>query len=67
MIKREYVYLFSKQSNLDRIKHWWEGNYKTWSTQFEIIPDSNLLDSDTKPDNTLEVLESKMGIIERLK
>lgn len=64
MIKRDYVYLFSKQSNRDKIKHWWEENYKTWSTPFEIIPDCNLLDSETKPDNILEVLESKMGIME---
>jgi hypothetical protein len=66
MIKREYVYLFSKQSNLAKVKEWLEANYKTWSSPFEILPGFSLLDPDTTPDTTLAELESKMGNIEHL-
>jgi len=61
MIKRKYMYLFSEQSNMDRVKSWWSENLNKLRTPFEVIPGCGLLDTSLKPDNTLAELESKMG------
>jgi hypothetical protein len=55
------MYLFSEQSNMDRVKIWWKENMDKLRSPFEVIPGSGLLDTNLKPDNTLTELESKMG------
>jgi hypothetical protein len=61
MIKNKYMYLFSEQSNLDKVKSWWSANLNKLRTPFEVIPGCGLLDTSLKPDNTLAELESKIG------
>jgi len=61
MVKVKYMYLFSEQSNMERVKSWWNENLKKLRTPIEVIPGCSLSDTNCKNDITLFDLKSKAG------
>lgn len=55
------MYLFSEQSNMERVKSWWNENLKKLRTPIEVIPGCGLLDTNLKIENKVIELKSKIG------